>query len=124
MFASADKEKWKTEGRIFVHNSRTNQEMPVNYSYWQDLESHREELDVLRCAGLLEMPMILMHGDADESVPMTHSEKIYEQCLHSVLIPIPGASHTFNAGHPMDPKAKFPAQLQELLINTVEFILD
>lgn len=123
-FGSVDKNKWKQEGKTLIKNARTGQEMPIAWSFWSDLQDHKEEFDILRCAGLIEMPMMIVHGTADESVPLLHSEKIYEQCLHAVMIPIEGANHTFNAAHPFDAQAKFPVQLQEVLINTIEFIVD
>lgn len=124
MFKNADLEKWKSEGRIFIPNARTGQEMPLNYSLWDDLKQNADELDILKAASNLEMPMMLIHGDADESVPPSHSDKIYDQCLHAVLIPVPGGTHTFNTAHPLAADAKFPFQLQEVLVNTVEFIAD
>ncbi len=123
-FKNANHEKWKQEGKIFIENTRTKQQMPVNYSFWEDLEKNKEAFNIIKAAAAIEMPMMLLHGDADESVPIVHSEKIYEQCLHSVFIGIENGTHTFNAGHPWPVGSKFPYQLQEALVNTIEFIKD
>lgn len=123
-FKDVDKAAWKKEGQTLILNARTGQKMPVNYGFWEDLNKHAKEFDVLHCSGIIEMPMMLVHGDSDESVPIGNSDKIYEQCLHAVMIPVAGGTHTFNTGHPWVAGTKFPFQLQEVLVNTIEFILD
>jgi len=123
-FKDIGKEKWKTEGQIFVPNARTQQKMPMKYAFWDDLETNHQSLNILEAVPYIEMPMMLLHGEKDESVSVEHSNKIYAQCLHAVLITVPEATHTFNAGHPFSESSKFPIQLQDVLVNTVEFILD
>lgn len=124
LFATADKEKWKTDGYILVPNARTGQQMPVNYSFWQDLQTNHEKLDVLEAAGSLECGLLIAHGTEDMSVPIQHAEALYDECWHALLMKIEGADHTFNARHPLEEPDKLPDQVMELLHNTAEFLLD
>jgi uncharacterized protein len=124
MFRDTDLKKWEREGKILIPNARTKQEMPLNYSYWQDLKDHEQGFDIVRAASVLEKPLLLLHGANDTSVTAENSGKIYEKCTHAIYLPIQNADHTFNAGHPFEETASFPKALVDALENTIEFIID
>jgi pimeloyl-ACP methyl ester carboxylesterase len=122
MFATADLHKWKNEGRLMIPNARTGQQMPLNYTYWNDLITNEEKYNVMEAAGSLQIPLLLIHGLEDKSVPVVHSEKLHDECWHALLVKMEHADHTFNTPHPA------PEELCEqsvaLLNNTLDFILD
>ncbi|MBM3921224.1 MAG: alpha/beta fold hydrolase [Sphingomonadales bacterium] len=122
MFASADLKKWEKEGVLMIPNVRTAQQMPLNYAYWQDLIVNAEKYNVMEAAGSLQIPLLLIHGQNDKSVPVVHSEKLYDECWHAFLVKMENADHTFNTPHPAP--AALCDQTVELLNNTLEFILD
>ena len=122
MFRNQNTEEWKANGFINIPNSRTGQDMPLNYSYWEDLLLHEERLDILESASDLECGLLLVHGKKDQSVPMSHSIDIYNKCSHSILIKLEDADHTFNASHPW--QGSFTRQTEEALINTIDFLVD
>lgn len=122
MFASADLKKWEKEGVLIIPNARTGQQMPLNYAYWQNLIVNEEKYNVMEAAGSLQIPLLLIHGLDDKSVPLVHSERLHNECWHALLVKMENADHTFNTPHPAP--EKLPAQAVELLTNTLEFILD
>jgi pimeloyl-ACP methyl ester carboxylesterase len=122
MFASADLKKWEKEGVLIIPNARTGQQMPLNYSYWQDLMANEEKYNVMEAAGSLQIPLLLIHGLEDKSVPVIHSEKLHDECWHALMVKMDDADHTFNTPHPVP--AKLSKQTVELLTNTLDFILD
>jgi pimeloyl-ACP methyl ester carboxylesterase len=122
MFASADLEKWKKDGSLIIPNARTGQQMPLNFAYWQDLMSHEEKYNVMEAAGELKIPLLLVHGVDDKSVPPIHSDKLHDECWHALLVKLENADHTFNTPHP--PPENLCSQTVELLTNTLDFILD
>jgi pimeloyl-ACP methyl ester carboxylesterase len=122
MFQHTNIEEWKEKGYINIPNTRTGQEMPLNYGYWEDLVLNEERLDILESASDLECGLLLIHGTEDKSVNISHSIAIYNKCGHSILIKIDGADHTFNAVHPW--QGAFTPQAEEALQNAVEFLVD
>lgn len=123
MFNRFDMDQWRKTGLVYIENARTKQQMPLHYQLYIDSIENRESLDILTAAGELEVPLLMIHGDNDESVNISHSKEIYENCLHSILVEIPGASHTFGCSHPFNNSA-IPSDFKEVLENTVEFFED
>jgi predicted esterase len=122
MFATADLHKWKNEGRLMIPNVRTGQQMPLNYTYWNDLITNEEKYNVMEAAGSLQIPLLLIHGLEDKSVPVVHSEKLHDECWHALLVKMEHADHTFNTPHPAT--EELCEQSVALLNNTLDFILD
>ena len=64
---------------------------------------HDEETDVFaEDAALVRRPVLLLHGEADDSVPMSHPERVKEllesgDCPRAELVTIPDADHNFNS---------------------------
>jgi dienelactone hydrolase len=116
-------EDWKTNGKIFIKNGRTGQDMPVNYSFYEDVKSNSNKYDILKRSDELSIPVLLLHGENDESVNPSSSQNIYDLVLHSIYICIEGANHTFGGIHPFN-SDKIPEDLDALVENTIEFITE
>lgn len=96
-------ETWKRGESVHILNSRTEQEMPIAPAYWDDLIDHRERLDVLAAASRLEIPWLIVHGEADETLELTEARTLFstagdnaEMCI------VENGSHTFGARHPWE----------------------
>lgn len=116
--------QWQESGVVFAVNSRTGQQLPLKQQFYQDYLDNKAALDVRKAAKLLSVPLLILHGDQDESVPFSHAEALYELVPHSILIKVEGGNHTFGAKHPFDPESDVTEMLDELLENTYEFLLD
>ncbi|HEX7421669.1 MAG TPA: alpha/beta hydrolase [Thermoanaerobaculia bacterium] len=66
-----------------------------------DFEANRQRLDILDSASQLRVPLLAIHGASDKSVPADDSRAIVAKATDSSLLTIEGASHTFNAIHPL-----------------------
>src|SRR5262245_41803301 len=60
---------WRAQGRAEFPNTRTGQIMRVDATFLDDLERNAGRLDVLRAAAELEVPLLVVHGGSDTSVP-------------------------------------------------------
>lgn len=101
-WSDAEVAAWERGERVMVRNARTDQEMPVAPSYWQDLQENRERLDVLRAAPSVEAPWLIVHGDRDETVDVAEGRQLFVAAAESAeLLVIEGAGHTFGATHPI-----------------------
>jgi pimeloyl-ACP methyl ester carboxylesterase len=97
----AMKRKWRADGYREEINARTKQVMRLSTAILEDVEAHRERLDVLAAARGLEVPLLVIHGERDESVPVAEGQQIADQGRDASLVVIGAASHTYNAIHPL-----------------------
>lgn len=95
--------RWRASGKLDVLNTRTGDVLPLYPDVLDDLETHgREKLNLLRAAAAIDVPWLIVHGDADESVPVADAVKLHEAARGAVvqLHVTHGGTHTFGARHP------------------------
>lgn len=98
---TAAKLVWRQQGATPILNARTGQELLLDRIVLDDLERHRDELDILAAASRRLAPWLLIHGEEDETVPVAEARSLAEHAAgEGVLLEIPAASHTFGATHP------------------------
>ena len=113
-------EQWKIQGIMYNHNSRTNQQMPLKSTLLDDLDAHPARLNIAEKASAIKQPWLIVHGDADTSVPVSHAEELKAAQPNAELVIIPNADHTFNSKHPYD-QDTLPAALEEFCQMAMEF---
>jgi pimeloyl-ACP methyl ester carboxylesterase len=101
-FDDATKELWRANGFILIANARTGQQHRVDLDALVDVERNRDRLDVEAACRALDLPVLLVHGEDDATVPVTALERLGAALRGPVrsLLRIPGAGHTFGAVHP------------------------
>ena len=93
--------QWDAGETVIIPNARTKQDMPLERNVLDDMRANRERLDVLASAASLRIPMTVVHGTADESVPVGDARRIAAAAGNRArLVEIEGGSHTFQTGHP------------------------
>ncbi len=112
--------EWKEKGVFYIPNARTNQEMPVNYSLYEDSIANAARLDVKQAAGTVRVPWLIIHGSDDPTIPVeaAHGFKV-KQPQAEVFI-MEHAHHNFGGKHPLDETADFN-QINLLAEKTIEF---
>lgn len=123
-FQQFNTEEWQKKGFVITKNARTNMDLPVNFSFYEDIQNHQSDFDVITKSSMLEIPVLLVHGTEDESVPISNSHAIHDHCLHALFVKLQHAGHTFGSKHPWTSEAPMPHELVQLMENTIEFILD
>lgn len=89
-------ERLREFGYYPVPNARTGQVMPVARTAIDDAEHH----DVRAAVASLGIPVLAVHGTADETVPAAAAARLAEGSRHVRIHEIAGAGHTFGAAHP------------------------
>jgi pimeloyl-ACP methyl ester carboxylesterase len=102
-WSDEEKARWRRDGELPVANSRTGQELPLGLGLLDDVERHAAALDPVAAASRRTAPWLIVHGDADESVPAAEGERLAAAAGEpSELVLVGGAGHTFGATHPFD----------------------
>ena len=97
----ATKQQWRASGSLDVLNQRTKQLMRMSPAILDDCEAKRDELDILAAVERLSVPLLVVHGGRDESVPPEEGRLIASRNNDASIAIIGGASHTYNAIHPL-----------------------
>lgn len=114
------KAEWRENGRVWILNQRTGEQMPLDVTLLDDFEAHREELDVLEAARRVAAPWLIVHGTDDLTVWAGEGEALTRKNHGARLHLVDGAGHTFEVGHPFSEPSP---QITEALDRTVEHFL-
>ena len=101
-WSSETRAEWRETGRIYVLNSRTGQQMPMDVGMLQDLEGQRARLDVEAAASRVAAPWLILHGEADNTVDLEEAHALARAARFGRLHVVAGAGHTYEVGHPFD----------------------
>jgi len=94
-------ELWRETGSLPVVNARTGQTLQLGSEVLEDLDVHRSLLDLKAAAGNRTAPWLIIHGAADETVPLAEAEALAAAAAPPAeLVTIRAASHTFGVTHP------------------------
>ena len=97
------------------------QEMPHHFSQYEDFQQNKSELNIRKAAENLNKPWLIVHGDADSSVPLIEGKNLSEWSKRELKI-VSGANHTFDSAHPWT-ETEMPEKLKELCLLTAKFFL-
>ncbi|MGI4804506.1 MAG: alpha/beta hydrolase family protein [Janthinobacterium lividum] len=115
--------QWKLSGFMNFPNSRTNQQMPVKATLLDDLDQNQKRLNILLAAAEIKQPWLIIHGDQDPTVNISHALQLNRKQPKSDLVVAPGANHTFNASQPYLENI-LPASLAQVCEVSVGFLKD
>lgn len=116
--------EWNNSGVVYAENKRTGQQLPIKKQFYDNFLENKSNLDIRKAARMIEVPMLIIHGDKDETVDISHADFLYNIVQHSILIKVENGNHTFEGKHPFNTETDVTPMLEELLENTVEFFKD
>ena len=112
---------WKNTGVAYVHNGRTQQEMPHYFQFFTTFKENEERLNIKTAASKLKIPLLIVHGDLDETVSADEAVNLNQWCQSSQLRILPGANHTFGSSQPWE-KNELPEHLKAAVSETIAFL--
>jgi len=122
-YTADQRQEWRTRGYMDIENARTHQTMRMGTALLDEVEVlSAGKLDISAAAKRIRVPWLIVHGDADETVPVAEAEVLAE-LAPDVATPwtVEGAGHAFAAVHPL----KDPAPLLSLVTRgTVSFFAE
>lgn len=114
-------EGWKQKGIAYIENTRTKQQMPHLFDFYEDFKQNEERLTISTSAKSLEIPTLIIHGTEDPTVAVTHAEQLHKWIRSSELFLIEGSDHVFEMSHPWE-KEKLPAAMEKVVEKVTGFI--
>ena len=97
----ATKKRWRADGHMEVVNQRTGQVLRMSTAILDDYEAQPEKFDVIAAAARLSVPLLVIHGGRDESVPVEEAHAIAAAAPEASKLILSNAGHTYNAIHPL-----------------------
>ena len=82
---------WKEKGFVEL-DSENNEERRLNYTFYEDAE----KIDAYGACEKIKVPALIVHGEADETVPVEQSRKAASLIENCRLEIIEGCDHTYS----------------------------
>ena len=114
-----EREEWKRTGVYYRENGRTKQQMPHDYSQFEELIKNEERMNIEAYCRQSIIPTLIIHGNSDTSVNISEGQSI-SSWLNEELQIIPGANHTFDSSQPWNEK-QLPEKLKMVCEKTLDF---
>ncbi|WP_460612498.1 alpha/beta hydrolase family protein [Hymenobacter seoulensis] len=114
---------WQQRGVYHVENTRTKQQLPLYFQIVEDYHQNRLRLDIAHNVRrkLRSRPLLILHGDQDETVPVTRAQELKQWKPDAELVILPEVTHNFGGGHPW-PADDLPAEAKLAAEETVAFL--
>lgn len=112
--------EWKRDGVAYYANSRTGQQMPMNYQLHEDYVNHKEELDIEAAIRQLNIPILICHGTLDAAVPIEKANALCAWQPAAKLFTVE-SDHVFGRKHPWIDN-NLPRAMAEVVERTIEFL--
>ncbi len=113
-------EAWKQKGIAYIENSRTKQQMPHLFDFYEDFKANEERLTISKSAKRLEIPALIIHGTADPTVELENALELHEWIKNSELFKLEESDHVFEVSHPWE-KDELPPAMQKIIERTATF---
>ena len=78
----------KKRGVVYIFNSRTNQQMPLYYQFYQDYIKNKNKFSISNACGNLNIPCLIVHGDKDKTVEYSEAKALNKNISNSILLKI------------------------------------
>lgn len=92
--------EWKETGVYHIFNGRTKQQMPLYYQLIENYNKNLDRFSIPKNIKKLNIPGLIVHGEADEAVPVDDCDFLLQLQPNLQVEKIPEANHTFGGMHP------------------------
>lgn len=113
-------ENWRRDGVVYALNARTQQQMPLYYTLYEDYYENKNRLDIKSALKKLQQPLIIFHGTDDDAVPFDDAVEMHSLNKGSVFVKFEKGNHTFGGVHPFDGN-ELPEDLNKVVLDTIDF---
>ncbi len=123
------KEQMREQGFFEVKSNRTGQMLRISRTWLDEQDAQPEAHDVLKQASHITCPALIMHGQADPTVPVECAIRIMDAINseadgQATARIIEGGNHVMNTQNPMNRDEDPSPQLQEAIQTAIVFAED
>ena len=111
---------WKKNGVRYVLNSRTNQNMPHEFSFYQDFLDNKNELNIESAVKKINFPQMIIHGTLDQAVHLDNAKRLMSWNRSAILYTL-RTNHTFGIKHPWL-SSSLSLEMKEVVDQTISFL--
>ncbi|MEL4306968.1 alpha/beta hydrolase family protein [Joostella sp. CR20] len=111
---------WKQQGVIYIENSRTKQQLPHFYQFYEDFIANETRFTIKNSAEKINIPWLIIHGTNDPTVILEEAQALHQWNPESNLLVIEEADHVFGGQHPWEEK-KLPQHMQQVVEASISF---
>jgi pimeloyl-ACP methyl ester carboxylesterase len=122
-YSDKQKDEWRKKGFLQVLNTRTKQMIRLNVDLLDDIEKNcNGSLNMENAVKNLNIPLLIVHGDQDLSVPISEAEEIYNWSDKSKteFYKLFNTGHTFDIVHPFKGTTE---KFERVLAETTKFFI-
>ncbi|WP_445954980.1 alpha/beta hydrolase family protein [Yeosuana sp.] len=112
---------WKKNGVYYVENGRTKQQMPHYFQFYTNFIENEKRLTIKRAVRNINIPHLIIHGDADTSVSIEEAKILHQWNPNSKLEVIKGANHVFGTHQPWE-EDEIPEDLGKMIQVIIAFL--
>src|SRR5690554_4420115 len=70
-------EQWKKSGVTYIENTRTKQQLPHNFQFYEDFKANELRFNISRAVKNINVPQLIIHGDEDPTVSAKEAMAIH-----------------------------------------------
>jgi dienelactone hydrolase len=119
-----EKEKLRRNGYVESPSARTGQVLRIGLQWLTEQEADPDAHSVLDNVGKIECPLLVVHGENDETVPVQCAVSIADAAADARLVIIKDCNHIFNAPNPPPPDVHEIPELAHAIDEIVRFSRD
>jgi pimeloyl-ACP methyl ester carboxylesterase len=109
-----------SKGIGYVKNARTKQEMPIESSFFEDLDRNAARFNIIDAIAKLPIPVLTVQGDRDSDRLVKGHDRLRKASPNQEHFVISGANHTFGAVHPFNGPTEHLNSAIELTVNFLD----
>lgn len=113
---------WRSTGIIHIENTRTGQQLPHYYQFYEDFIANEERFTIKRAVQALSIPHLIIHGTQDPTVDLREAQALKSWNPQARLAVIEGADHVFGGGHPWE-SDRLPDPMETVVRTTLDFLM-
>lgn len=115
----------RRRGYIESPSSRTGQVLRIGKQWLEEIDQDPQAFDPIVAIANVRCPVLLIHGDADQTVPVADAHRLKAAAgAGAQMVIVADASHTFNAPNPLAVDQEPPVSTQRLVDTVCGFASD
>lgn len=122
--SDGEKDQLRNRGYLESPSARTGQILRVGVQWLTDQEADSDAHNVLANAHRIECPLLVVHGENDETISVECAASIAEAASNARVARIRNGNHVFNAPNPPPADISEIPELRQAVDEIVKFALD